>query len=403
MTSLYLHVPFCFHKCHYCDFYSFVDGRDQQDAFTAALSAEIRTLAAHAGGHPGGGGRDGRLPRDPRPRLDTLFIGGGTPTLLRLDLWDRLITAIHDAFRIAPDAEWTVECNPETVTPALLGLLAGGGVNRVSIGAQSFDPALLAVLERWHEPPSVRRALEAAADAGIPRRSVDLIFAIPGQTRGGWMADLGAALAMADEGLIEHLSAYALTYEPNTPMTARLRRGDFLPATDDLEAAMYADTVAACRDHGLERYEVSNFARPGAASRHNLVYWRSEEWLAGGPSASAHASGHRWKNVPRITEWMDAVAATPGYAAIVDHEPPDPRRALAERLMMGLRLAEGLDEPAITADAAALGVDGAVRGVLDQAVDAGLLMRADRRIGPTDRGFLFVDQVAGDALEAVTG
>lgn len=389
--SLYIHIPFCFHKCHYCDFYSFVDARDLQADFTAALERELRALADAARRDP-----------DLQPPLETIFVGGGTPSLLAPQHWRSLLRTLHDAFDLAPlrdpGGEFTVECNPETVTPELMTILVESGVTRISVGAQSFNTAHLKTLERWHDPENVPRALERARDAGIRRLSIDLIHAIPGQTLDQWAADLDAALALAPA--LEHLSCYTLTYEPNTAMTQRLRKGEFIPADEDLEADMYDHTLAQLRNAGFDRYEVSNFSRPGAECRHNLVYWRQGQWLAAGPSASAHIAGARWKNIPRITEWMAGIAATRGHSPIIDYEPPDPRRALAERIMTGLRLAEGLDASAITEAARTLDAESSLTARIQRFIDLGLIeSRADRWM-LTDRGFLQAD---GIASEIITG
>ncbi|MBL8760497.1 MAG: radical SAM family heme chaperone HemW, partial [Phycisphaerae bacterium] len=286
--SLYIHVPFCFHKCHYCDFYSIVDTRDRQAAFVDRLNQELAAQSHLAAGAP----------------LRTIFVGGGTPSLLRPDLWTRLLATLENRFdlsliRRGPGGltgEFTVECNPETVTPELADILASGGVTRVSMGAQSFHAAHLKTLERWHHPDNVARALDIAAGAGIARRSVDLIYAIPGQSVSDLERDLDAATSLP----VEHVSAYNLTYEPNTAMTHRLKRGEFTPADEDLEADMFTLVGERLRARGFARYEVSNYARPGAECRHNLAYWRQDQWLACGPSASGHARGIRWKNTPRL-------------------------------------------------------------------------------------------------------
>lgn len=317
--ALYIHIPFCFHKCHYCDFYSIVDTRDRQEAFTTRLIAELAHLAPYAG------------------HLTSIFVGGGTPTLLRPKLWQRLLDALHERYDL-DGAEFTVECNPETATAELFDVLVRGGINRLSIGAQSFNRTHLETLERWHDPDNVGKAIDLARKAGITRQSVDLIFAIPGQTLSQWEADLKQAVMLG----VEHLSCYALTYEPNTAMTARLRRGDFDAADEDLEADMMLRTVELLRVAGLDRYEVSNYARAGAECRHNLAYWRQEDWLAAGPSASGHFRGWRWKNVPRLDTYLGGEGAS-GPPPAVDVEAPDPRRAIAERIMTGLRLREGLD------------------------------------------------------------
>jgi oxygen-independent coproporphyrinogen-3 oxidase len=416
--SLYIHVPFCFHKCHYCDFYSFVDTQDRQGPFLDRLELELRALAPHAGDPSTSNGA----------RLDTLFVGGGTPSLLRPDLWSRLLTLLDELFAIAPagragDIEFTVECNPETVTPELMAIFAAGGVNRVSIGAQSFSDAHLKTLERWHNPDNVNRALQLAADAGIRRRSIDLIFGVPGQTLDDWAADLDRALALP--GGVEHLSCYALTYEPNTAMTARLKRGEFTPLDEDLEVAMQRHTVARLRAAGFHRYEVSNFAQgspsparsrevargsdtmspshaiPATACAHNLVYWRQGQWLAAGPSASAHVRGHRWKNLPRLTDWMDGVQASGGYSPMVDHEPPDDRRLLAETLMTGLRLSEGVDARALLARAERFACAARLQHRAEFQRDRGLLTITDQRWTLTDDGFLFADGIAADLMAAI--
>lgn len=383
--SLYLHVPFCFHKCHYCDFYSIVDPRDRQKPFTERLERELAAISPWAGGEP----------------LRTIFVGGGTPSLLRPDLWERLLASLGRLFDLseirAGRGEFTVECNPETVTPELMSILAGGGVDRVSIGAQSFDRRHLKTLERWHDPDNVERAVRMARDAGIARQSVDLIFAIPGQTLDDWAADLERALQLG----LEHLSCYNLTYEPRTAMTARLARGEIRAADEDLEVEMYELTLRTLREHGLERYEVSNYARPGAEARHNLAYWRQEPWLAAGPSASAHVGGHRWKNVPRLDDYLDI--DEDGFAPIVDHEAPDAKRAMAERIMTGLRLAEGLEAEAILATAADLHptLPARLARATERKIGEGLMACSSGRWRLTDAGFLLADGIAGDLMEVL--
>lgn len=397
VRSLYIHVPFCFHKCHYCDFYSLVDTQDRQAAFVDALDSELAALAEHARTWRGRGSAGTR-----RPALATVFVGGGTPTLLRQHMWEQLLRALHGHFELLPGAEFTVECNPETATADLMRILASGGVNRISIGAQSFDERRLKTLERWHDPGNVARAIDLAADAGIERRSIDLIFGIPGQSIDDWRADLERALAL--DPPIEHLSCYALTYEPGTAMTARLNRGEFVRADEDTEAEMYSLAVSLLCESGFDRYEVSNFSRPGAECRHNLAYWRQDQWLAAGPSASAHVGGARWKNVPRLADWMDGVRTSGGYSPIIDYEPPDPpegpRRALAERIMTGLRLREGLDSRSLLADAGDM--TGARLGRCARKHEAGgLLSITESRWMLTDRGFLHADAIAAEMMAAL--
>jgi oxygen-independent coproporphyrinogen III oxidase len=388
VRSLYIHIPFCFHKCHYCDFYSIVDTRDRQEPFIERLVRELNGIAAWAAGQP----------------LQTIFVGGGTPTLLRPELWSRLLVVLGDLFDLSEmgngPGEFTVECNPETATPQLMAILADGGVNRLSIGAQSFNPAHLKLLERWHDPANVFKALELAAAAGIPRRSLDLIFGIPGQTPEQWGADLAAALSAG----VTHLSCYNLTYEPQTALTARLSRGDFVPADEDVEVQMLELTLATLRAAGLQRYEVSNYAKPGDESRHNLAYWRQEQWLAVGPSASAHLAGNRWKNVPRLDDYLHF--DDQGLPPITDLETPDPRRALSEWIMTGLRLAEGIDSRILLNRAGQiskprLDLPARMLRIAHEYEDRGMLTIGQPRWALTDAGFLLADSIAGDFMACI--
>ncbi|MBL8990343.1 MAG: radical SAM family heme chaperone HemW [Phycisphaerae bacterium] len=399
VRSLYVHTPFCAHKCHYCDFYSFVDQRDQQGAFVERLIEELQAQAPLAGGAP----------------LRTIFVGGGTPSLLRADLWRRLLAAMEGLFDLslirAGVGEFTVECNPESATAELLGVLRAGGVNRVSMGAQSFQERHLRTLERRHDPERVAAALELAEGAGIARRSIDLIYAVPGQTLGEWEADVRRALALGTT----HLSCYNLTYEPNTAMTVRLKRGEFTPVDDDLEADMFELAGTLLAERGLERYEVSNYALGGIggghACAHNLAYWRQEAWLAAGPSASGHVwagagrrgGGHRWKNAPNLGAYL--AQSDGGYAPVAEHEGPDPARAVRERIMTGVRLSEGLDTAEITADAeAAVSGAGQRLALIAAELEAdGWLTTAGGRWKVTPRGWLGADFVARRLMGCVGG
>lgn len=397
IRSLYIHVPFCAHRCHYCDFYSIVDTRDRAEAFTLRLIDELIALAPAARGQP----------------LNTIFIGGGTPTLLPIDLWLRLFSALEQHYDLshirAGNGEWTVECNPETATPELFACLVSGGVNRLSMGAQSFNPILLKALDRRHNPDNVYRALQLAREAGLHRCSIDMIFAVPGQTLDMWDTDLRTALAHGTT----HLSAYNLTYEPNTPLTARMRRGEIEPATESLEIELFEHTGRVMAEHGLHRYEISNFAQPGQECRHNLAYWRQDPWLAAGPAASAHvlsATGlrggsYRWKNVPRLDSYLNsptvATGQSQGVAPVVDFEPPHPARLLAETIMTGLRLSEGINRSEVIDWATMLGVEHPLLEAAKAHEDAGQLTIDDGRWKVTESGLLIADGIASDLMVAV--
>lgn len=392
VRSLYIHIPFCFHKCHYCDFYSLVDTRDRQGAFTSRLLAELAALAPFAEGMP----------------LQTIFVGGGTPSLLAVEHWRRTLPVLDRLFDLsdirAGRGEFTVECNPETVSPELMETLRKGGVDRVSVGAQSFNPVHLKTLERWHEPDNVAKAIDLARAAGIPRQSLDLIFGIPGQTLADWQTDLSTALSIGTE----HLSCYNLTYESNTAMTKRLELGHFQPANEEVEVEMFHTTLRHVRAAGMERYEVSNFARPGCESLHNLAYWRQGQWLAAGPSASGHVvrggGGWRWKNVPRLDDYLGSGLGHGALPDALDVEDPDAMRAIVERIMMGIRLREGLDAASIAAEADRVrpGAGHAVRTAAAALADEGLL---DRDVSThwclTDAGWLVTNRVVLALTEAV--
>lgn len=312
-----MHVPFCAHKCHYCDFYSIVDTHGRQQTFVDRLREEL----AAAG------------PLLPGP-VETIFVGGGTPTLLEAERWSELLPALYEHLPLAPEVEFTVEANPETVTAELARVLARGGVNRISLGAQSFNRQHLKTLERHHEPANVARSVQRVRAAGIERINLDLIFGIPGQSLDDWKNDLETALALRPA----HLSCYGLTYEPNTALTRRMTMGRITPIAEPLEAAMYEYTIARLEESGFEHYEVSAWAKPGERCRHNLRYWEGGEWWPFGPSAAGHLAGLRWKNVPRLTEYLDHGP----LPRIQDVEHITAEAALSETLMMGLRLRDGI-------------------------------------------------------------
>ncbi len=372
LGGVYVHIPFCFHKCHYCDFYSIVDPRRPQ-AFVRRLIEEVTAISAYV-----------------RAPLETIFIGGGTPTLLPVDLLADLLGAIADRLPRRPDAEFTVEANPETVTAPLVEVLAEGGVNRVSIGAQSFDPRHLKALERWHEPASVERSVDLVRSAGIDNINLDLIFAIPGQTLGDWLADLDEALRLEPS----HLSCYGLMYEPNTPLTARLRAGRIRRVDDELEAAMYEATLDRLAGAGFEHYEISNWARPGRRCRHNLLYWTNRQWWPLGPSAAGHVAGTRWKNVPNLGAYLKHRPWPP----IQDVERLDDDGRAGEELMLGLRLIDGIARDRLEA-LLALGRRGGERAAaIEGHVDGGRLEERGGRLRLTRTGLLLADSVLADLV-----
>ncbi|MGN6756035.1 MAG: radical SAM family heme chaperone HemW [Thermomicrobiales bacterium] len=334
--GIYLHVPFCVHKCRYCDFVTYAGRGGLMPAYVDALVAEIEQAPAR---WPGG-----------LPRVSSVFWGGGTPSLLPPEAFARVHDALARVFGWRgerADVEITVEANPETVNEAYWTALRAAGVNRVSLGVQSFQAAGLRALDRDHDAATAIGALLAARRAGIPRVSFDLIFGWAGQTAADWAADLDQALALAPE----HISLYALTVEDGTALAADIARGRVAAPDDDRQADFYEQAAATLAAAGYEGYEISNWAReadtaaPGSnRSRLNSLYWRNGEYLGFGVGAHSHFRGRRFGNGRYVRRYIAAVAA--GRLGPAFSETIDPATAMAETMMLGLRLREGISHAA---------------------------------------------------------
>ncbi|WP_454113251.1 radical SAM family heme chaperone HemW [Microbacterium maritypicum] len=325
--SAYLHIPFCTVRCGYCDFNTYTStelrGAKQED-YASTLISEI-ALARRALGDAGA----------LRP-MDTVFFGGGTPTLLPAGDLARMLEAVTGAFGLADGAEVTVEANPDTVTPEVARTLARAGVTRMSVGMQSAVPHVLAALDRTHRPENVRTAVAAAKDAGLAV-SVDLIYGAPGESLSDWEASLDAALVLEPD----HISAYALIIEDGTKLARQIRRGEVPTPDDDLQADMYELADARLADGGFDWYEVSNWARtPDRRSRHNLAYWRGSDWWGFGPGAHSHVAGLRWWNVKHPAAYAQRLAAAESPAA--GTERPDDESRTLERILLLSRIREGI-------------------------------------------------------------
>ncbi len=327
--AVYVHVPFCRTRCGYCDFNTYTPGQLGglgAETYLEAVKAEL-DLARHVVG--------------PR-RVETVFFGGGTPTMLTADALVGLLHAIRRRFDLAEDAEITTEANPETVTPAYLERLRGGGFTRLSLGLQSVVPHVLAVLERQHTP---RRGLDAAAwasRAGFEHISLDLIYGTPGESLDDWHASLEAVA----EAPVDHVSAYSLIVEEGTRLALQVRRGDVpLPGEDDL-ADKYLAAEAFLSGIGFTNYEVSNWARPGGRCRHNLAYWRGGDWWGIGPGAHSHIGGVRFWNRKHPRGYAEALAA--GVSPVLAREVLDDEARHMERILLELRLAEGIELGALS-------------------------------------------------------
>lgn len=416
--AVYMHIPFCFHKCHYCDFYSVVDHQNRQSQFTDRLLREL-SAASHFFDQPITRPVSGQISPNTTEisdgqSLKSLFVGGGTPTLLNLEYWDRILPALAHLFRIDSNTEFTVEANPETVTPELMSRFVRGGVNRISIGAQSFDPALLKILERWHDPHNVDRAVEISRNAGISNINIDLIFGIPGQSIENWLRDLDHALSLQPT----HLSCYALTYEPGTAMTARKNAGEFRAIDEKIEVEMFLATRKILADHGFDAYEISNFAlqeshhtgnnndkNPDFRCQHNLAYWRNENWFAIGPAASGHWGASRWKNIPHLQQYLTNDPMLNGLPPIQEVEHATLQMQLAERMMMGFRLAEGLELNSLLSEAAQFNHAEKLQSKINQQIENGMmeyLASDSTRLALTSpKGLLMSDTVIGELMSTV--
>lgn len=350
--GIYVHVPFCASRCGYCAFttYTTADlGGDRWRAgYPDAACHEVALARAALGADA--------------PPVQTLFFGGGTPTLLTPDKLGRIIAAVRAEFDAAPDLEVTVEANPDSVDRAALAALRAAGVTRMSFGMQSVRRHVLAVLERSHTPGAATRAARDAAAVGFEHVSLDLIYGTPGETDDDWRASLEAALAAAPD----HLSAYALTVEPRTRLAAQVRQGRVPAPDEDALVRRYelADDLLAAA--GYAWYELSNWARtPAARCRHNLLYWRNEHWWGIGPGAHSHLGGTRWWNVDHPEAHAIALAA--GRLPVAGHEVLDAAARRIEQVLLGVRLADGFVAGVVPSALEALEADGLV--VLDRQAD----------------------------------
>jgi putative oxygen-independent coproporphyrinogen III oxidase len=368
--ALYVHWPFCVSKCPYCDFNSHVRASIDQQAWRTALLADL----AH----------EARLL--PGRRLTSIFFGGGTPSLMDPATVDALIAAALDHWTADQDVEITLEANPNSVEAARFAELAAAGVNRLSLGIQSFDDDALHFLGRAHSAAEARTALDSA-QANFACVSFDLIYALPGDTEQRWAATLRDALSLGTT----HLSLYQLTIEPGTRFASMAARGEFQPLDADTAAALYEITGAVTSAAGLPAYEISNHAAPGSESRHNLTYWRYGDYAGIGPGAHGRRLGMRTVRHRKPENFLSALARN--SHAIVEQAPLSAGEAADEALVMGLRLAEGIDADAI---AHRFGIAAVVDWrQVDRLVDSGHVARNGSRIALTAGGRLLLDHILG--------
>lgn len=364
--SLYVHVPFCASRCGYCDFNTYTAtelGDDvRRDTFHEHLITEIEQASRQlAADH----------------RVDTVFFGGGTPTLLGAEALIRLLDAITVNFDVAPDVEVTTEANPDSVDQPMLQALRSGGFTRISFGMQSSAPHVLATLERTHTPGASSAAAKAAREAGFDHVNVDLIYGTPGETDD----DLHRSLDEVLEADVDHVSAYSLIVEPGTALARRVQRGELPMPDDDVAAERYELIDDRLTSAGFDWYEVSNWAQPSGECRHNVAYWRNGSWWGVGPGAHSHLDGRRWWNVKHPHTYAQRVSAN--LSPIQDEEVLSPEQRGLETIMLGLRMKEGIGRADATCS----------DSVIDDLVGRGLLERDDHTLVLTRKGRLLADYV----------
>lgn len=372
MLGLYVHVPFCSAICNYCNFNRGLFDAALKTRYVDALVSEILRASSES--------------RIPNPGADTIYFGGGTPSLLEPDEIARVIRACEQAFDVAANREVTLEANPETVTRERLEAYRDAGVNRVSFGVQSFRDEELRRLSRIHDATRARAAVAAARAAGFDNVSIDLMMWLPGQSVADWLASVDAAIEVGPD----HLSLYLLEVYPNAPLKDDMARAHWSQAPDEDAAAMYLAAMERLDAAGYEQYEISNVARPGRRSRHNLKYWTDGEWAGFGCGAHATRGGVRSKNVASTSEYVERIES--GQPVAVDVRRLTAAERLGDALFTGLRLNDGLDLGAV---GRRYGVDVWDRFGADLApfVDAGCLLREGGRLRLTRDGMLVANEV----------
>lgn len=328
-VSLYIHFPFCVRKCRYCDFLSGPADQKIRARYLRALEREIR-LSGRYYGHP---------------FVDTVFFGGGTPSLMSGEELEGLMNAVRESFAILPEAEISMECNPGTADRAKLICFRGAGINRLSVGVQSFRDEELLLLGRIHTAEEAKDCIRSAREAGFSNLSLDLMSALPGQTMDEWMESLKAAAELSPE----HISAYSLILEDGTPLKEAAERGELPPfPSEDLDRAMYHESERFLAQHGYHRYEISNYAKEGFESRHNSGYWSGHPYLGFGTGAASYLGNRRWSNVRSLAKYLAVLEEDPDQkidsALQEEKELLSVKDQMAEFMFLGLRRMAGVSE-----------------------------------------------------------
>jgi len=322
--SFYVHIPYCIKRCGYCDFNTYTPSELQDGATLEIVSADYIDAVVQ------------ELKSAPKDPVSTIFFGGGTPSLLPAKDLGRVISAIREHNGLHEGAEITLEANPDSVTPEKLADYISAGFNRISFGAQSFVPHVLATLDRTHNPDNVKKAVDAARAAGFLSISVDLIYGTPGESLDDWRISVESALALD----IDHISAYALIVETGTKLAAQIKRGDIAMPDDDAMADMYLLVDSLCEAKGMSWYELSNWSKPGHECKHNVAYWHNANWWGLGPGAHSHMNGKRFWNVKHPSAYKTRVFA--GETPIHESEVLTAEQIQDEKIMLSIRMREGI-------------------------------------------------------------
>ncbi len=384
--GLYVHIPFCTSRCGYCDFNAY-EGLDHLvPEYVEALTNELDLWHAAARGH----------------QVQSVFFGGGTPSLLPIDEMARVISSIRESYDVAPDAEWSLEANPTELEHQHLQKLADLGIRRLSMGVQSMHTDELTLLERAHTPERVEQAVTDARSAGFEDLSLDLIFGLPDQPLSRWQESVERVLDLEPD----HLSCYALSVEPGTPLHYRVAKGEIAEPDPDIAATQYEWTRARLEQAGLDHYEISNWARLGHECRHNLVYWRTEPYLGVGAGAHSYFGGRRFAVVDAPNRYVETVRETleerraTGSARmrqIASGETPSPAHERADALILGLRLREGVSDTAFHQRFGVTPEEICGEGIRRH-LTTGLLEREGTVTRLSDRGLLLANEVFVDML-----
>ena len=368
VRHLYVHVPYCHKICPYCSFYKHLPGEGGLATYAEALLAEGRLL------------KSGPVPLT----LETVYFGGGTPTLLSRPVLEYLLPALTGVLDFSHVQEWTMEVNPRTITAEKAAVMRQAGVSRVSLGVQAWDIPTLATLGRDHSPDEAEEAYQILRKAGFAVVNLDLMFSVPGQSHAAWEATLDRSIALAPD----HISAYNLTYEEDTEFFERCQAGQYAVA-EDRDEICFATAMQKLTAAGLDHYEISNYGRPGMKSLHNQSYWAGADYAGLGPGAVSTIQGHRFKNIENTTLWQKGVLT--GQALRVEHEEITPAKWLCERLALGLRTRHGLPTRWLAK----------VPEALHRLTEEGLVEIHDGHLRLTHRGKFVADGIAAHLWEAM--